>query len=379
MAIAAFGTLLTAAYLLAVVRRVCMGDRDAARAAARPSPTCAATSSPPGRPLVALTVLAGLWPAALLGLTDPGRPHPPRRQLMTASAAGLVQSVDWVAVAPPTIAAVTAVAVLVADLFLPAARKQLLGLVSAAGLLLAGLALLPLRAGDRDHLLPDRPPGTGCSYVADHFTLVVQLLVLGGALLTVLLSLARPRTTCPPASTGSCCCRSAAGAALLPASRDLATLIVALEVVSLPAFALVGLRARRPAGRRGGAEVLPVLGHRHRRDACSASASSTRPPARLHLTGVAAALGHGTGPAHHPGPAGAVLTLVGFAFKLAVAPFHFWVPDTYAGAPLPIAAYLSVVGKAAGFSGLILRHRGRLPPVRARLGPGDSRSSPRSP
>ena len=36
-----------------------------------PPPTCGATSSSPGRPLVALTVLAGLWPAALLGLTDP--------------------------------------------------------------------------------------------------------------------------------------------------------------------------------------------------------------------------------------------------------------------------------------------------------------------
>ena len=31
-----------------------------------------------------------------------------------------------------------------------------------------------------------------------------------------------------------------------------------------------------------------------------------------------------------------------------------WVPDTYVGAPLPIAAYLSVVGKAVGFSGLVL-------------------------
>ncbi|CAM5680604.1 NADH-quinone oxidoreductase subunit N OS=Streptomyces fumanus OX=67302 GN=nuoN PE=3 SV=1 [Streptomyces fumanus] len=51
---------------------------------------------------------------------------------------------------------------------------------------------------------------------------------------------------------------------------------------------------------------------------------------------------------------GVVLTLVGFAFKTAAVPFHFWVPDTYVGAPLPIAAYLSVVGKAVGFSGLIL-------------------------
>ncbi|RNF94265.1 complex I subunit 4 family protein [Streptomyces botrytidirepellens] len=76
MALAGFGTLLTAAYMLIVVRRVCMGDHPvepgAEHGAARPALAdvhgyeFAAWS-----PLVALTVLAGLWPAALLGLTDP--------------------------------------------------------------------------------------------------------------------------------------------------------------------------------------------------------------------------------------------------------------------------------------------------------------------
>ncbi|MFW6691382.1 complex I subunit 4 family protein [Streptomyces sp. MAR4 CNX-425] len=69
MAVAGFGTLLTAAYLLVVVRRVCMGDRTAHRPAALGDVRryeLAAWS-----PLVTLTVLAGLWPAALLGLTDP--------------------------------------------------------------------------------------------------------------------------------------------------------------------------------------------------------------------------------------------------------------------------------------------------------------------
>jgi len=49
-----------------------------------------------------------------------------------------------------------------------------------------------------------------------------------------------------------------------------------------------------------------------------------------------------------------VLTLVGFAFKISAVPFHFWTPEVYAGAPIPVAAYLSVVSKAAGFAGLIL-------------------------
>lgn len=68
-AVGAFGTLLTAAYLLVVVRRVCMGDPKAG-----PEITVADVRHyefAAWTPLVALTVLAGLWPAVLLGLTDP--------------------------------------------------------------------------------------------------------------------------------------------------------------------------------------------------------------------------------------------------------------------------------------------------------------------
>ncbi|WP_328506317.1 complex I subunit 4 family protein [Streptomyces sp. NBC_00391] len=71
MSIAAFGTLLTAAYLLIVVRRVCMG---AAPQEPEEGPRLADVQTyefAAWTPLVALTVLAGLWPAALLRLTDP--------------------------------------------------------------------------------------------------------------------------------------------------------------------------------------------------------------------------------------------------------------------------------------------------------------------
>jgi NADH-quinone oxidoreductase subunit M len=68
MAVAGLGTLLTAAYLLIVVRRVCMGER---REHAEPVTDVRAHEFATWSPLVALTVLAGLWPAVLLGLTDP--------------------------------------------------------------------------------------------------------------------------------------------------------------------------------------------------------------------------------------------------------------------------------------------------------------------
>jgi NADH-quinone oxidoreductase subunit N len=43
------------------------------------------------------------------------------------------------------------------------------------------------------------------------------------------------------------------------------------------------------------------------------------------------------------------LVLVALGFKIAAAPFQFWVPDVYQGAPTPVTAYLSVASKAAGF------------------------------
>jgi len=45
--------------------------------------------------------------------------------------------------------------------------------------------------------------------------------------------------------------------------------------------------------------------------------------------------------------------VVGFAFKVSAFPFQFWAPDTYEGAPVPVAAFLAVASKAAGFAGLL--------------------------
>ena len=48
-----------------------------------------------------------------------------------------------------------------------------------------------------------------------------------------------------------------------------------------------------------------------------------------------------------------IMVLSGIGFKISIAPFHFWTPDVYEGAPIPITAYLSVASKAAGFALLI--------------------------
>ncbi|MBT2443361.1 NADH-quinone oxidoreductase subunit N [Streptomyces sp. ISL-36] len=271
---------------------------------------------------------------------------------MTPTAASLVQSVDWLAIAPPTLAAVVALAVLFADLFVPAGRKQLLGWTAIAGLVASIVLLVPLRAGDRSTFCLTTQPAV-CSYTADHFTLVIQFLVLGGALLTALLSLADTKEKLPAGEYWFLLLSSAAGAALLPASRDLATLVVALEVASLPAFALVGLRR---GDRRSSEAALKFFLSSVTATAVTLLGVSFVYAATgsLHLTEIAQRLDGVPGQLETLARAGVALTLVGFAFKTAAVPFHFWVPDTYVGAPLPVAGYLSVVGKAVGFTGLIL-------------------------
>lgn len=49
-----------------------------------------------------------------------------------------------------------------------------------------------------------------------------------------------------------------------------------------------------------------------------------------------------------------LLVLAGIGYKIGFVPFHFWVPDVYEGAPIPVGAYLSIAPKAAGVA-LFLR------------------------
>ena len=49
---------------------------------------------------------------------------------------------------------------------------------------------------------------------------------------------------------------------------------------------------------------------------------------------------------------GTAMMLVGFTFKISVAPFHFWAPDVYQGAPTPITAYMATIVKGAAFAGM---------------------------
>ncbi|MEQ4208120.1 NADH-quinone oxidoreductase subunit N [Actinopolymorpha sp. B9G3] len=299
----------------------------------------------------------------------------------------LVQPINWLAIAPPLAVALTAVAVLVVDAVARGRRPGLVSWAAFGGLVSALALLLPLRhvAGTSSAMLAAEAassPGQNidfailghdfafcaqvvafrvdplsgpmtCSYVVDNTTLVFQLLAAGGAAVVVLLSTrASLGSRIPVGEYHFLLLCSASGAMVLAGARDLITLVVALELVSLPAFALVGLRGgdRRAAEAALKFFLVSVVSVAVMLFGVSLVYGVT---GTVYLAGIDAALRDGAGPAG-VAAVGVMLTLVGLAFKVAAVPFHFWVPDTYVGAPVPVAAYLSVVSKAAGFVGLLL-------------------------
>jgi NADH-quinone oxidoreductase subunit N len=65
-----------------------------------------------------------------------------------------------------------------------------------------------------------------------------------------------------------------------------------------------------------------------------------------------------------------VMTLVGFAFKLAAAPFHLWAPDVYEGAPTPVASFIASGSKVASFFVLARILLTAFPGARGAVSPG---------
>jgi NADH-quinone oxidoreductase subunit N len=270
-----------------------------------------------------------------------------------------LQAIDWTAVTPPLVLAGTAVVVLLTDAFLGPARSRPRAHLPSV-LALAGLVAAGVTAGR----MWDHPRATfcvgqqvegpaQCSYVVDRFTLSFWAVALFGTAVVALLgTVAVHEGLTPLGEWNFLLLCSATGVLTLAASRDLITLLVSLEVVSLPAFAMAGLRRDDPRAAESALKFFMV-------SVISTAVMLLGISLVYGVTGsvffdqVDSALVRGVDP-RSVAVAGAVLTIVGLAFKVAAVPFHMWVPDVYVGAPVPVAAYLSVVSKAAGFVGLML-------------------------
>ena len=138
------------------------------------------------------------------------------------------------------------------------------------------------------------------------------------------------------------------GGVVLGYSHDLITLLVAIETLTLPLYALVALRRRTVASAEG-ATVFFIVSVVSTAVTLMGAALLYAVTGALHFGTLHATLAGDPAIRHLPlTRAAAVLVLAGLAFKVAAVPFHAWAPAAYDGAPTPIAAYLSTASKLGG-------------------------------
>jgi len=154
---------------------------------------------------------------------------------------------------------------------------------------------------------------------------------------------------------------SVGGMMVFPASNDLLTMFVALEVLSLPLYLMCGLARHRRLLSQESAMKYFLLG----------AFSSA-----FFLYGVALVYG-ATGTLLLPGIrkalaaqgdtsmalVGVALLSVGLLFKVGAVPFHSWIPDVYQGAPTPVTGFMAAATKVAAFGALLRVVYVALPPL----------------
>ncbi|MPZ98810.1 MAG: NADH-quinone oxidoreductase subunit NuoN [Dehalococcoidia bacterium] len=145
---------------------------------------------------------------------------------------------------------------------------------------------------------------------------------------------------------------SAGSMVLLAQSNDLITIFVALETTSIAQFVLAGI-ARDNRGAEASLKYL-LTGAVSAAILLYGFAFLFGIAGTTSLAGIADFVGTADEGTRLPLMLGFVLVAAGFGFKMALVPFHGWVPDVYQGAPTPVVSFLSVASKAAGFA-IVLR------------------------
>jgi len=256
-------------------------------------------------------------------------------------------TVDYHALAPEIVLAAGVCLVLIADLVLDRSRKWVVTVLAGFSLLGALLPIVTLLA----HESGPRSMFDG-RYVVDDFSLVLKALFLVAGYVVVLLSTAHVEEGEHwKGEYWFLLLTSILGMVMMSSSRDLVSVFVALELLSIPAYMLAAWQKRATRGNEAGMKYF-LLG-------VFASAVMLYGMSLLYgatgstlLTDIGRSVTMSS-PMVGVYVLGVVFVVAGFAFKVSAVPFHTWAPDTYEGAPTPITAFLSVASKAAGFVALV--------------------------
>ena len=247
----------------------------------------------------------------------------------------------FVALAPEIIALVFLLLTLMIGVFFERSVGVVAGLGAAGSLAAFGGAAALLFTGYSGSVFGD-------AYVVDEFALYFKLVVAGSAFFAVLAAARWSSGTGDAPEYMGLILSVVLGSMLLVSMRDLFGIFLAIELATIPSYALVAFDRSRRESSEGGMKYL-VTGVIASSVLLYGIVLIYGVSGSANLTDVAAAF-----EADEPAALlGLVLLVSGFAFKVSAAPFHFWTPDAYQGAHTSAAAFLSVAPKAATFAVLL--------------------------
>ena len=195
-------------------------------------------------------------------------------------------------------------------------------------------------------------------YVVDPFSIFFKFLILATGIVIIVFSLQSEELR-RQGGIGEFFCFIAAttvGMVLMTGASNLLLLYMAVALVSIPSYVLAGFSKRH---RRSGEAALKYV-------LFGGASSGIMLYGISLLYGLTGALDMNTihatlssgGVAHNAGGytiliVSIIMITAGFGYKISAVPFHFWTPDVYEGAPIPVTAFLAVASKAAGFAMMI--------------------------
>jgi NADH-quinone oxidoreductase subunit N len=145
---------------------------------------------------------------------------------------------------------------------------------------------------------------------------------------------------------------SASGGVMMASANDLIVMFLGLEILSIAVYVLAAMHLRKVTSQEAGVKYF-VLGAFSSAFFLYGIALTYGATGSTNLVDISTFLADNVLSDTGLLLAGLALLLVGFGFKVAAVPFHFWTPDVYQGAPSPSVAWMASGVKVAGFAGLL--------------------------